>query len=133
MCENIYIGVWSFSGILSGFSLWHTFHVVRHGHFILKQLRLHVLNEMHTNSCTGPRLSAPAYNTLLVSDTFLIGKSRITRSSFYNFNCVLLIILIGNHDGRLLCNLLPESYCTNLQNLSRSTVCDNLTTLTAPN
>ena len=40
--------------------------------------------------------SGPAYNTLLVSDTFIIGKSRITRSSFYNFNCVLLIILVGN-------------------------------------
>ena len=40
--------------------------------------------------------SAPAYNTLLVSDAFIIGKLRITRSSFYNFNSVLLIILIGN-------------------------------------
>ena len=40
--------------------------------------------------------SAPAYNTLLVGDTFIIEKSRITRSNFYNFNCVLLIILIGN-------------------------------------
>ena len=40
--------------------------------------------------------SAPAYNTLLVSDTFIIEKSRITRGSFYSFNCVLRIILIGN-------------------------------------
>ena len=39
-----------------GFSLWHTCHVVRHGHFTLKQLRLPVLNDMHTNSCTGPKL-----------------------------------------------------------------------------
>ena len=35
----------------------HTRHVVRHGHFTLKQLRLPVLNEMHKNSYTGPRLS----------------------------------------------------------------------------
>ena len=52
MCENTYIGVWSFSDS----SFWHTCHVVRHGHFTLKQLRLLVLNEMHTNSYTGPRL-----------------------------------------------------------------------------
>ena len=30
--------------------------VDRHGHFTLKQLRLPVLNETHTNSYTGPRL-----------------------------------------------------------------------------
>jgi hypothetical protein len=29
----------------------------RHGHFTLKQLRLPVLNETHTNSYTGPRLT----------------------------------------------------------------------------
>ena len=57
MCENTCIRVWSFSGSSSRFSLWHTCHVVRRGHFTLKQLRLPVLNEMHTNSCTGPRLN----------------------------------------------------------------------------
>ena len=31
-------------------------HVDRHGHFTLKQLRLSLVNEMHTNSYTGPRL-----------------------------------------------------------------------------
>ena len=31
-------------------------HVDRHGHFTLKQLRLPVVNETHTNSYTGPRL-----------------------------------------------------------------------------
>ncbi|CAB4035138.1 Hypothetical predicted protein, partial [Paramuricea clavata] len=35
---------------------WHICHVDCHGHFTLKQLRLPVLNETHTNSCTGPRL-----------------------------------------------------------------------------
>ena len=34
----------------------HTMHVNRHGHFTLKQLRLSVLNEAHTNSYTGPSL-----------------------------------------------------------------------------
>ena len=56
MCENTYIGVWSFSGISSRIHPLAHMPVVRHGHFTLKQLRLPVLNEMHTNSCTGPRL-----------------------------------------------------------------------------
>ena len=32
------------------------YHVDRHGQLTLKQLRLSVLNEMHTNSYSGPRL-----------------------------------------------------------------------------
>ena len=32
------------------------YHVDRHGQLTLKQLRLSVLNEMHTNSNTSPRL-----------------------------------------------------------------------------
>ena len=32
------------------------YHVDRHGQLAIKQLRLSVLNEMHTNSYTGPRL-----------------------------------------------------------------------------
>ena len=32
------------------------YHVDRHGQLTLKQLRLSVLNEMHINSYTGPRL-----------------------------------------------------------------------------
>ena len=32
------------------------YHLDRHGQLALKQLRLSVLNEMHTNSYTGPRL-----------------------------------------------------------------------------
>ena len=34
------------------------YHVDRHGQLALKQLRLSVLNEMHTNLYTGPRLNA---------------------------------------------------------------------------
>ena len=50
------LGCGHFRAFRPGFTLWHTCHVVRHGHFTLKQLRLPVLNEMHTKSCTGPRL-----------------------------------------------------------------------------
>ena len=52
------LGCGHFWAFRPGFSLRHTRHVVRHVHFTLKQLRLPVLNEMHTNSCTGPRLLA---------------------------------------------------------------------------
>ena len=38
--------------------------------------------------------SALAYNTLLVSVAFIIGKSGITQRSFYNVYCVLLIIYL---------------------------------------
>ena len=50
------LGCGHFRAVRLGFSLWHTCYVVRHGHYTLKQLRLPVLNEMHTNSCTSPRL-----------------------------------------------------------------------------
>ncbi len=50
------LGCGHFQAFRPGFSIWHICHVVRHGHFTLKQLRLSVLNEMHTNSYTGPRL-----------------------------------------------------------------------------
>ena len=50
------LGCGHFLAFRPGFTLWHTCHVVRHGHFTLKQLRLPVLNEMYTNSYTGPRL-----------------------------------------------------------------------------
>ena len=50
------MGCGHFRAFRPGFSIWHTCHVVCNGHFTLKQLRLSALNEMHTNSCTGPRL-----------------------------------------------------------------------------
>ena len=60
------LGCGHFQAFRPGFSIWHICHVVRHGHFTLKQLRLSVLNEMHTNSYTGPRLLYLSYlnNTL---------------------------------------------------------------------
>ena len=39
-----------------GLEFGQRYHVDRHGQLTLKQLRLSVLNEMHTNSYTGPRL-----------------------------------------------------------------------------
>jgi hypothetical protein len=48
----------SFSGLSSRIQdLAHICHVDRHGHITLKQSRLLVLNETHTNSYTGSRLS----------------------------------------------------------------------------
>jgi hypothetical protein len=44
---------------------WHICHVDRHGHFALKQLRLPVLNEMHTDSYTGPRLFNLSINMII--------------------------------------------------------------------
>ena len=64
MCETPILGCGHFRVFRSGCSLLHTCHVVRHGHFTLEQLRLPVLNEMHTNSYTGPRLIAKTQNTL---------------------------------------------------------------------
>jgi hypothetical protein len=45
-----------FQDFRPGFRFWHICHVDRHGHFTLKQLRLPVLNETHTNSYTDPSL-----------------------------------------------------------------------------
>ncbi len=48
-----------------GLGFGQRYHVDRHGQLTLKQLRLSVLNEMHTNSYIGPRLL-----TLLPDDSF---------------------------------------------------------------
>ena len=56
MCENTYIGVWSFSGISSRIQPLAHMPCCSSWSFYPKKLRLPVLNEMHTNSCTGPRL-----------------------------------------------------------------------------
>ena len=52
--EKPVLGCGHFRAFRPGFDLWHTRHVIRHGHFALKQLRLPVLNEMRTNSHTDP-------------------------------------------------------------------------------
>ena len=56
MRKHLYWGhYWAFR---PGVSNWHTRHIVRHGNFIVKQLRSLVRNEMHTNSSVGPRLNS---------------------------------------------------------------------------
>ena len=59
LCRHCRFRAGSFSGLSSRIqvsSRIHICHVDRHGHFTLKELRLPVLNESHTNSYTGPRL-----------------------------------------------------------------------------
>ena len=64
----------SFSGqdVCPGFRFWHICHVDLHGHFTLKQLRLLVLNETHTNSYTAPRLENNTVNGVLDIDSTII-------------------------------------------------------------
>ena len=50
-------GLGHFQDFRPGFRLWHICHLDHHGHSTIKRLRLPVLNETHTNSYTGPRLS----------------------------------------------------------------------------
>ena len=66
-----------FQDFRPGFRFWHIFHVDRHGHFTLKQLRLPVLNETHTNIYTGPRLSV----------TDQLAADRKIKRTKYNFTC----------------------------------------------
>jgi hypothetical protein len=56
LCRHCRFWAGSFSGLPPGFRFWHICHVDRHGHLVIKQLRLPVLNETHTNIYTGPRL-----------------------------------------------------------------------------
>ena len=49
-------GCGQFRTFRPGFGFGQRYHVDRHGQLTLKQLRLSVLNEMHTNSYSGPRL-----------------------------------------------------------------------------
>ena len=47
------------------------YHVDRHNQLTLKQLRLSLLNEMHTNSYTGPRLIG--YDVVYIKDYYCQG------------------------------------------------------------
>ena len=58
-------------GSFSGFGTYAN--VDRQGHFTLKQLRLHVLNEAHTNSYTGPRLTNVFINIVLFTEMNWLG------------------------------------------------------------
>ena len=54
--ESVVFGYGRFRTFRPGFGFGQRYHLDRHGQLALKQLRLSVLNEMHTNSYTGPRL-----------------------------------------------------------------------------
>ena len=56
LCRHCRFRAGSFSGLSSRIRVLAHMPVDRHGHFTLKQLRLPVVNEMHTKSYTGPRL-----------------------------------------------------------------------------
>ena len=43
-----------FQDVHPRFGFWHICHANRHGHFTLKQLRLSLVNEMHTNVYSYP-------------------------------------------------------------------------------
>jgi hypothetical protein len=62
LCRHCRFRAGSFSGLSPRIQVSHICHVDRHGHFTLKQLRLPVLNESHTNSYTGPRLKSKIAN-----------------------------------------------------------------------
>ena len=73
-------GLGHFQDFRPGFRFWHICHVDRHGHFTLKQLRLPVVNETHTNSYTGPRLNLVfeifICNFYLKQNFFLFAKQK---------------------------------------------------------
>ena len=54
--ESVVLGCALFQTFRPGVIFGQRYHVDRHGHLALKQLRLSVLNEMHANSYTDPRL-----------------------------------------------------------------------------
>jgi hypothetical protein len=60
MARALFLGVNSFGRFAPDWGFGQRYHVDRHGQLALKQLRLSVLNEMHTNSYTCPRLNKPA-------------------------------------------------------------------------
>ena len=67
------------------FSIWHTCHVVHHGHFTQKQLRLRVLNEIYTNLYTGSRLG-------FIVITFTAFKPLITPSIVLKISIVFITL-----------------------------------------
>ena len=57
-------GCGRFQTFRPGFGFGQRYHLDRHGQLTLKQLRLSVLNEMHTNSFTGPTLKEYKQNII---------------------------------------------------------------------
>ncbi len=71
MCENRHIRVWSFSGISS--RIQHLAHMpcCSSWSFYPKTVEIIVLNEMHTNSYTGPRLTGKFRDYILQNEEIM--------------------------------------------------------------
>ena len=94
------------AGSFSGFRFSHICHVDRHGHFTLKQLRLPVLNESHTNSYTGPRLLI--INRLI--DQILMLQVAIYFSGYVDTQSILYT---QPKTHQVVAVLMAELYCNN--------------------
>jgi hypothetical protein len=68
--ESVVFGCGRFRTFRPGLGFGQRYHVDRHGQLALKQLRLSVLNGMHTNSYTGPRLNNFPKMSLLKVENF---------------------------------------------------------------
>ena len=98
-CRHCRFRAGSFSGLSSRIQVWHICHVDRHGHFTLKQLRLSLVNEVHTNSYAGPRLIAQsiiisASSTFKVVRIFCFAWSWVLRPQHVSFP----LKYVGNGD-----------------------------------
>ena len=80
--------VWSVSEVSSRFGFRQHYHLDRHGQLALKQLRLSVLNEMHTNSYTGPGLEINILKSAKSRSivTVLSQKCKTVRKIFKQFS-----------------------------------------------
>jgi hypothetical protein len=83
LCRHCRFRAGSFQDFSPGFRFWHICHVDRHGYFTLKQLRLPVLNETHTNSYTCPRLIQESISYLIVLIIQMVSRLSIFSEKLY--------------------------------------------------
>ena len=76
-----------------GLGFGQRYHVDRHGQLTLKQLRLSVLNEMHTNSYTGPRLMRSRYHPTYLVQILEADIKKIPEFSHLVWQVVYLTII----------------------------------------
>ena len=92
--ESAIFGCGQFRTFSPGFRFGQRYHVDRHGQLTLKQLRLSVLNEMHTNSYSGPRLAGQHHLRLFL---FLILIScRVAVAATPTFNRRWKVTFLGS-------------------------------------
>ena len=82
-------GCGQFRTFCPGLGFWQRYHVDRHGQLALKQLRLSVLNEMHTNSYTGPGLYPTRLDTPEIDST---GQSTPETLALHMYPAIVLLI-----------------------------------------